>query len=146
MTRMLAAPVLLSAGLALAGCFLPHAPPADISGDWVFSERMGTRESGFSCDSRGTMRFAQQGSAVAMSYRQTGECFIDGAEVRGESDGSGAGTLRGRDLFLEVGECVYQGVLAGAARMEGTMECTVELPGGERVVSGRWEARAGVDR
>jgi hypothetical protein len=120
--------------------FAPRVPPAAVGGEWTFTETIGGRIEPYFCSSRGTMRLDQQGTAVAMTYRQTGECTIEGVTRSSEGTGEGRGTVRANELSLEVNACRYLGTVRSAGRIEGSIQCRVTVAGRETTVHGRWQA------
>ncbi|HEX2080970.1 MAG TPA: beta-propeller domain-containing protein [Longimicrobium sp.] len=122
--------------------FAPRVEPRDFSGDWTFTETIGSQGGAYYCASEGSMRLDQDGSAVRMRYRQTSECTIEGATTRGDSEGTGRGTAHGHELRLEVETCRYNATFGAPHWISGALRCQVRLPGGaETVVVGRWSAR-----
>ncbi|HEU4556748.1 MAG TPA: hypothetical protein VFS20_02825 [Longimicrobium sp.] len=122
--------------------FAPAPPTAAISGDWAFSEYVGTYQGRYFCSNRGTMRFDRTGSALAMRYRQTGECTIDGVKTKSDGEGSGAGTVGPASLDLRVGDCQSSGHMRSMHLIDGTIRCRVRMPDGSTMdVNGRWSAK-----
>jgi hypothetical protein len=122
--------------------FAPRPLAASVAGEWAFTETIGERGSRYFCANAGTMRLDPAGAGLAMRYRQTGECTIDGATSRDPSEGGGTAVLRFDTLDLSVNECRYTGELTSADHVKGTLRCAVRLPDGTtRSVTGAWEAR-----
>jgi hypothetical protein len=119
------------------------APPTDaITGDWTFTEYVGTYRSRYFCSNRGTMRLDRSGGALTMRYRQTGECTIDGAKTSSDGEGSGSGTVGPASLSVQVGPCRSQGTMTSAHHIEGTLACRIAMPDGTALdVIGRWTAQ-----
>ena len=121
--------------------FAPRVAPRDFAGDWTFNETIGNRGDPYFCASTGSMRLDQAGASVTIRYRQTGECAIDGATTPSDGEGSGRGTVQGNGLTLDVGPCRYQASFGAAHWMSGVLRCTVSSASGDRIVTGRWDAR-----
>ncbi|HEV3052674.1 MAG TPA: beta-propeller domain-containing protein [Longimicrobium sp.] len=124
--------------------FAPRFTPMELGGDWTFTEAFGVRSSVYFCDTRGTMTFDQQGHAVSMRYRQTGECVIEGAASRSDGQGSGRGDVNGKVLMMDVDACRYRGEQRAPGLIEGNVQCRVRPPvRGEMTVYGTWRAYRG---
>lgn len=121
--------------------FFPAPPTADLSGEWTFHEDIhgGSR---YYCRNQGTMRFDRAGDSLAMRYRQTGECRIDGATTRSDGEGSAAGRVWPSALAFHSGPCRYEGALNTLNSVAGSMECRIPMPDGSVLdVRGSWSAR-----
>jgi hypothetical protein len=121
--------------------FMPLGLAAGISGNWRFTESVGTQGSRYFCSTRGTMRLDRDGTTLSMRYRQTGECITDGSTSPSDGQGSGTGTVSVNALRFRVDTCEYTGALEEPDRIFGTMACRMRMPDGSTAdVGGWWEA------
>ncbi|HEX8693559.1 MAG TPA: hypothetical protein VF746_14145 [Longimicrobium sp.] len=122
--------------------FAPAPPTAALAGDWTFSESIGSHPARYYCRNQGTMWFDRSGAALAMRYRQTGECTIDGVTSKSDGEGSGTGTAHPASLVFQVGDCQSVGWMRSAHSIEGTIRCRLRMPDGStRDVEGHWSAQ-----
>jgi hypothetical protein len=120
----------------------PRPPTETLAGDWAFTERLGPEAGPYRCRNTGTMRLERNGQALALRYRQTGECIVN--DVAGASDGEGSGTgiiTRGTAFTVAVNGCTYILRMLGADAFMGNVSCPVTQPGrARRNVEGSLEA------
>jgi hypothetical protein len=59
----------------------------------------------YRCRNAGTLRLDRNGQSIAMRYRQTGECTVNGVPRPTDGEGSGTGTVSGNRFTLTVNGC-----------------------------------------
>jgi hypothetical protein len=127
--------------------FVPRMTPANVSGEWSFTERIGDprpQVSPYHCYNRGTLRMEQDGPALSLRWTQSGECTLDGATTRSDGQGTGTGSVNGGVVTFDVDACRYRGELRGAdAITDGTVRCRVTTARGAMIVHGTWNAQRG---
>lgn len=123
--------------------FAPAHPTADLSGEWSFYEDIGAGSGGrYSCRNRGTMHFDRDGDSLAVRWRQTGECRIDGVTSRSDGEGGAVGTVFPYGVVFQSGPCRYQGSMNTLNSFDGRMECRIPMADGSTLdVHGWWRAR-----
>ena len=126
--------------------FAPRIAPANVAGEWSFTERLGDprpQVSPYHCYNRGTLRMEQDGPALSLRWSQSGECTIDGATTRSDGQGTGTGSVNGGIVTFDVDACRYRGEVAATAIIGGTVRCRVTTRRGEMIVHGTWNAQRG---
>lgn len=126
--------------------FAPRIAPANVAGEWSFTERIGDprpQVSPYHCYNRGTLRMEQDGPALSLRWTQSGECTIDGATTRSDGQGTGTGSVNGGVVTFDVDACRYRGELAAAGIVGGTVQCRVTTQRGAMIVHGTWNAQRG---
>jgi hypothetical protein len=123
--------------------FAPLPPGATVPGEWTFTETLGWSGGPYHCTNAGTMWLERDGAALAMRYRQAGQCTIDGVASRSDGEGAGRGETTPTGVMLRVNGCSYRGRMLGRDRIEARIECQVPGPGGGgvRQVTGQLQAR-----
>jgi hypothetical protein len=120
----------------------PAPPTAAIDGDWTFAETLGPAVGAYRCSHRGTMRLERAGDALAMRYRQTGQCFVNDVETSSDGEGSGTGTVTATGVTLRVNACDYRGRMRRSDEIVFFVSCAVPGPyNSTRPVEGHLVAR-----
>ena len=112
--------------------FAPAPPGASVAGEWTFTETLGSAYEQYECASEGTMWLQRDGEALAMRYRQTGRCTINGVASSSDGEGAGRGESSPTGLTLHVNGCIYRGRMLGPDRFTAHVEC--QVPGATRRV------------
>jgi hypothetical protein len=122
--------------------FAPAVPTADLSGEWAFYEDIGRGQGRYHCRNRGSLWLDRDGDSLAVRYRQSGECFTDGARTSSDGEGTGAGRLEPASVAFESGPCRHTAYLNTLHSMSGDLQCRMPMPDGSTVdVQGWWQAR-----
>ncbi len=122
--------------------FTPRAPIETLAGDWEFTERLGPEVGPYRCRNAGTLRLDRDGRAIALRYRQTGECTVNGVTRSTDGEGSGTGTIGDNRFTLTVNGCSYRARMRSADAFIANVTCPVAEPGSARWdVEGHLEAR-----
>lgn len=112
-----------------------------VNGAWSYNETIGQRGAVLHCANQGAYTFNVAGNAVGVSYRQTGQCAVEGEVTDASGDGTGRGTLTGGEVRFTLDNCNYAGVGdATGRRISGTIACVVTAGGRSVEVRGTWQA------
>ena len=110
-------------------------PLADLSGDWSLVEAGG-------CVTSGPVTLTQDLAHLTGTYQPTGTCRLNtGRSVDRSSPRGIYGVTAGSQVhFGTTGVlfCSYSGTIEGdpASRISGSMECSIDVTGGDRIVIG----------
>jgi len=136
---------LASAALLAAACGTNQAPAPTalpVAGSWSYVQQAAGESS--RCVEGGQLQMTQQADQLAGSFAARGGCE-DGQQARDfvRSGDLIDGRVQGSAISFSLGECHYQGTLAGAPpdRGAGTLRCNADGVRFAEAVAGNWELR-----